>query len=380
LENKIGKNDFSYRFSKKFDKKTINFLLDQTKISNPEYLTDTSNENSIFKKLDYDFEWCALNVLDSYKSEDYSGIFAFIAFLTGLSTSNKLSTSNLIHILRIRHQVSGVDGYFYSYAILNECYLFGGSDLGWIVFLTCATDYSGHGGSMHALAEFYIEKYEKEGKLSVKQIDVDEKTFRNYLKTKLDEYHNILEDEGENDSDDISFYETINSQLNEGPEKEQNNQMPQEISSVDSLKKKSILEHKFKIALSFSGKHRSLVKEIADGLTTTLGKNSVFYDNYYRPHLDRINLDLALQKIYKDNSELIVVFLSSDYGERNWCKIEYRIIRELLFHGHDENIMLLKVENCEIDGLCDIDGYLPLQEMNKNEIIESILQRFEGFE
>jgi hypothetical protein len=378
LDNQLKQSDISFTISKKIDKKAIKFLLDQKTVLNPAYLTNETNEELIFKKLDYFFEWCPFNVLDSEKSYDYSGVYGFITFLTGLSTSKKISKDNLIHVLRIRHIVRESEGYFYSYAILNECYFFGGQEAGWIIFLTCATDYSGHGGMMHELAELYIEEYEKKGKLSVKQVDVDEKTFRKYLKKELDDYPRILEEDDELEPDEVieSYQKMVSTyqELITNIEKQKN---PQPIQLDAPHKITSLLAHKFKIAMSFSGEHRDLVENIARELTKKLGENTVFYDNFYRPLLAQFDLDLAFEKIYKYNSELIVVFLSSDYGKRNWCITEYRIIRALRFQGHNEKIMLLKVEDCEIPGLYETDGYLSIQEMSTHEIIENILQRIE---
>ena len=381
LDNQIKRNDISFTVSKKIDKKTIKFLLDKKLISNPEYLTNETNEDLIFKKLDYFFEWCPFSVLDSEKSYDYSGVYGFITFLTGLSTSKKISKDNLIRVLRIRHLVRESDGYFYSYAILNDCYFFGGHEAGWIIFLTCATDYSGHGGTMHELAELYIEEYEKKGKLLVKQVDVDEKIFRKYLIKELGDHPRILEEGDELTPDEvIESYQKMVSTYQELITNIENQKQQQSIQSDTPHKNASLLAHKFKIALSFSGKHRDLVERIANELTKQFGKNTIFYDNFYRGHLPKFDLDLAFQKIYKQNSEFIVVFLSPDYGQSEWCKIESRIIREMRFEGRDDEIMLLKIEDCDLPWLSKTDGYLPIQGMEVGEIISNIIQRVSGFE
>ena len=71
----------------------------------------------------------------------------------------------------------------------------------------------------------------------------------------------------------------------------------------------SIHTHHFQIALSFSGKYRDLVDQVAKGLAARIGKFNIFYDFFYNAHLAQPNLDLLLQKIYKDNSNLNVIFL-----------------------------------------------------------------------
>jgi hypothetical protein len=140
----------------------------------------------------------------------------------------------------------------------------------------------------------------------------------------------------------------------------------------------SISSHKFEIALSFSGQYRDLVEDIAFGLIEELGNNTVFYDSFYKAHLAQPNLDLLLQKIYKDNSRLNVIFLSSDYEDKEWCGIEFRAIRELIKTGHASNIMLLKLGDVNVKGLFSIDGYLDVQNMAALEISNHILDRVSG--
>jgi len=140
----------------------------------------------------------------------------------------------------------------------------------------------------------------------------------------------------------------------------------------------SINSHKFKIALSFSGKYRVLVEDIAFRIREELGNNTVFYDDFYKAHLAQPNLDLLLQKIYKDNSKLNVIFLSSDYEDKEWCGIEFRAIRELIKTGNASNIMLLKLGEVNVKGLFSIDGYLDVRNMSSLEISNHIIDRIRG--
>lgn len=146
----------------------------------------------------------------------------------------------------------------------------------------------------------------------------------------------------------------------------------------ESEKYDSIHDHQFQVALSFSGTFRDRVKEIAQGLTEILGENTIFYDFMFRGHLAQADHDLLLQKIYRENCELIVVFLCQDYGTRDWCKIEFRAIRELMNTGHSDKIMFLKFEPCVIPGLFQHDGYFDIQNVISSEVIEQIIQRLRG--
>lgn len=79
---------------------------------------------------------------------------------------------------------------------------------------------------------------------------------------------------------------------------------------------------RFRVALSFPGERRPFVAAVADNLKLTLGNDAVFYDSDYVAELARPNLDLLLQRIYHDNSDLIVVFLGGDYAAKEWCGLE----------------------------------------------------------
>lgn len=152
--------------------------MDRTGISDPYYLSDDSCDEARFKKIDYFFKWLPVAYIDSGKVHDFFGTYAFIPFLLGLTTSKKVSTNNKIEVMRIKHPETGVSGFFYSYALLNKSSYFNDDGMGWVIFLTCGTDFSGHGGSMHEDAENYIKKFYANGILEVREITVDEDVLR----------------------------------------------------------------------------------------------------------------------------------------------------------------------------------------------------------
>jgi hypothetical protein len=55
---------------------------------------------------------------------------------------------------------------------------------GWLIFFSCATDYSGFGGSLHGEAEMFIEKLLNNKSINIKEIIIDKSLFREYLKHK----------------------------------------------------------------------------------------------------------------------------------------------------------------------------------------------------
>ncbi len=139
--------------------------------------------------------------------------------------------------------------------------------------------------------------------------------------------------------------------------------------------KENAMSKRFAVALSFPGEHRDYVKQIADALVTSLTKPRVFYDRYYEAELSRPNLDTYLQKIYHDESELVVVVLCKEYDEKEWCGLEFRAIRDLIKQRRDEEIMFVRVADGDVKGVFGIDGYVDAKNRPATEIAQVICDR-----
>jgi hypothetical protein len=114
---------------------------------------------------------------------------------------------------------------------------------------------------------------------------------------------------------------------------------------------------------------------VAEHLKTHLGSNAVFYDTDYTAELARPNLDLRLQRIYHDNSDLIVVFLCTDYSAKEWCGLEWRAIRDIIKQREDAKVMLLRLDNEPDYGLFGIDGYIDISAWSPERTAEAIKKR-----
>ena len=91
-----------------------------------------------------------------------------------------------------------------------------------------------------------------------------------------------------------------------------------------------ISTHQFDVALSFPGEVRGYVEPVVSALERNIGPNSYFYDNNYVSQLARPSLDVLLQDIYQNRAKLVVVFLCSDYQDKEWCGIEFRAVKEIM--------------------------------------------------
>ncbi|HZR19942.1 MAG TPA: TIR domain-containing protein [Verrucomicrobiae bacterium] len=148
----------------------------------------------------------------------------------------------------------------------------------------------------------------------------------------------------------------------------------QAIGKVDRSTRK-LSEINFKVALSFPGEKRRYVSRVAKFLRERLGKDSVFYDLDYQSQLAQPNLDVLLQKIYRTQSELIVVFLCAQYNIKQWCGLELRSIRDIIKSKEDTRVMPVRFDDAHVEGFFSVDGYINARKCKARQVSDYILQR-----
>jgi len=131
----------------------------------------------------------------------------------------------------------------------------------------------------------------------------------------------------------------------------------------------------FKVAVSFPGEKRRYVSRVVSMLRKSLGADSVFYDFDYQAQLARPNLDTMLQTIYREQSDLIVVFLCAEYSEKQWCGLELRVVRDIIKSRQDERVMFVRFDDASIEGVLSIDGYIDGSSNTTRQVADFILTR-----
>lgn len=106
-----------------------------------------------------------------------------------------------------------------------------------------------------------------------------------------------------------------------------------------------------------------------------LDNDCLFYDFDYQSQLARPNVDTLLQNIYRNHAKLIVVFLSKEYAQKEWCGLEWRAVRDIIKSKGDEQIMFVRFDNAPIEGLFSIDGYIDANIFESKQVAEFILER-----
>jgi len=133
--------------------------------------------------------------------------------------------------------------------------------------------------------------------------------------------------------------------------------------------------HMFDVAFSFPGEARSFVEKVLSELIKKMSPNNIFYDNHFKAFLARPNLDIYLSKIYRQNAQLIVVFLSGDYQRKKWPGLEFRTIREIIFEKAHHKVMYIRLDDAPVDGVLQTDGYIDARQHSAAEIAGFIHQR-----
>ena len=81
-------------------------------------------------------------------------------------------------------------------------------------------------------------------------------------------------------------------------------------------------------------------------------------------------------EIYRDQSELVAVFLCKEYQSKEWCRLEWRVIRDIIKGKRGSEVMLLRFDDVPITGLLSIDGYVDIGPRSPEETADIILRRY----
>ena len=138
-----------------------------------------------------------------------------------------------------------------------------------------------------------------------------------------------------------------------------------------------VTRHRFDVALSFPGEYRPYVERVAAKLAEALGPNACFYDKSYRAQLAVPNVDVLLQEIYRERSDLVVAFVCREYDEKKWCGIEWRKIRERLSDGGAGEIMYVRLGLGDVVGMTTLDGYVDAREETPEAVASLIVEKLQ---
>jgi len=136
------------------------------------------------------------------------------------------------------------------------------------------------------------------------------------------------------------------------------------------------------VAFSFAGPHRETVRAIAELVAAQVGKDRVFFDEWYEAEILGPDMDVLLQRFYHERSLVVVADLSDEYADRKWPQAEATAIRALRFRinpARDETqrLRLLNVRFAagNVPGVFETDAYLDGVEKTPDYCANLILKR-----
>jgi len=136
-----------------------------------------------------------------------------------------------------------------------------------------------------------------------------------------------------------------------------------------------ITKHHFSVSFTFAGETREEIEKTVNELINLIGKDCIFYDNFYKSQLAVANLDNILLDIYRKRSQLVVVYLSKNYNEKKWCGLEFSAVREHIFSKQYNKVMFIRLDDGYVEGVLDTYGYIDARNHKPEEIAEFIKER-----
>jgi len=138
---------------------------------------------------------------------------------------------------------------------------------------------------------------------------------------------------------------------------------------------------RFAIALSFPGKHREYVEKVARALLPAFGGDEagqarVFYDAWHEEKIIGYASNRKLQRIYADDSDLVVPFYCQDYLKKEWCGVELRAIEALLQDQQYDRVLPFRFDMVDIPGSFKTDIFPVVTDRAPEHIASLIIQRY----
>jgi len=216
----------------------------------------------------------------------------------------------------------------------------------------------------------YILDEKQKGMIRDDNFNIEQNKIRSALSNYLEEYNESPNFQFNTDSE-------IQNTILKKPENKSVSQINQDADDlgIAEIKKQNLKAAHFKVAVSFPGEKRDYVEETVNELAKIIGSKNIFYDKWYNAQLAGPDLDLKLQDIYKDKSDLVLLFFSKEYDSKTWCGIEWRAIRTIINQKQDK-VMFLTFDFNEVSGTFNaVDGFINLEDHNPFELAKLVEEK-----
>jgi len=132
----------------------------------------------------------------------------------------------------------------------------------------------------------------------------------------------------------------------------------------------------YDVALSFAGKQRNYVREVAKVLAEEYGLK-VFFDEFEEDKLWGKNLYDYLYEIYSQKSKYVIIFVSKEYKEKIWTNHERQAAQERALQlKNNEYILPVKFDDTNIPGLYSTIKFLDANQLSPYQIALFFVKKF----
>lgn len=117
--------------------------------------------------------------------------------------------------------------------------------------------------------------------------------------------------------------------------------------------------YEYDLAMSFAGEQRAFVEDVVRELG--LPEARVFYDADHKAALWGEELSEKLIRVYRDEARYVVMFVSREYAEKEWCNLERRAALRRRMMTSGAYILPVRLDTTTLDdveGLLGTIGYL----------------------
>ncbi len=134
-------------------------------------------------------------------------------------------------------------------------------------------------------------------------------------------------------------------------------------------------DKRFRIAFSFAGEKQDFVAEVAAILAKQFGQEKILFDDFHEAEFSKARLGRSLPKLYHEDSDLVVVVICRDYGQKEWPGLEWDAIFDLIKKRREEEIMLCNFDRATVEGLYSDAGFAKLDDKTPEQAANLILER-----
>jgi RES domain-containing protein len=137
----------------------------------------------------------------------------------------------------------------------------------------------------------------------------------------------------------------------------------------------TIMSKTYDVSLSFAGEDRVYVSQVATVLQNAGVK--VFYDEFEKTQLWGKDLIDQLGRIYRDDSEVVVMFVSRAYREKDWTNYERRNALSTQLQSKQEYVLPVRFDDTVLEGLPQSVAYLDGSKIKPSELGALIVSKLE---